>query len=122
MPRNGLSALAWASGKGLTDIVVQLLKVGKVNLNIQANSGDTALSLASIHKHIEIVWLLLKRNPCEALTWAAGRGRREIVKSPNEHGPNGTRHEVKHKRLYDSNDQLTSKQPKTEVGQVAIDM
>jgi hypothetical protein len=52
------------------DIVVHLLKHGKVNVNLQTNSGETALSLASIRGYTNVVWELLKHNPCELLALA----------------------------------------------------
>ena len=49
------------------------------HLNTRFSSGDTALSLASLHDHTDIVWELLKHNPCECLTWAMAKRRTEIV-------------------------------------------
>ena len=69
----------WASKNGYKEIVdlllkhdeiVELLKRGNVTMNLQTKSGHTALSLASIHGHTDIVWELLKHDPFEALEWA----------------------------------------------------
>jgi ankyrin repeat protein len=77
---------------GLGNVVVQLLKHGKVDLSLHANSGDTALSLASMCGHTDIVWELLKHNPCEALASVTSKFHSEIARSPalDQHGPNET--------------------------------
>jgi ankyrin repeat protein len=45
---------------GHTDIVVQLLKHGKVHVNLQDSQGETALMLASTECRTDIVRTLLQ--------------------------------------------------------------
>jgi ankyrin repeat protein len=54
--------------------VVQLLRHGKVNVNIRDRDDNTALSLVSMQGHTEIVWLLLQLDPCLTLELALIKG------------------------------------------------
>jgi Ankyrin repeats (3 copies) len=76
----GGTALIWASHRGDTDIVVELLTHGKIDVNHRNRYGDVALALASIRGHFNSVWELLKRNPCDALAWATAKGNTEIAR------------------------------------------
>ena len=67
---------------------------GKVNVHHQAKDGETALTLASVHRRTDIVWELLKHNPCEALAWATDRGQSEIVRCLDPNGSQRGRREA----------------------------
>jgi ankyrin repeat protein len=68
-----------ASEQGCTPTVVQLLKHGKVSVNLKDKHGYTALFLASINGHTEIIWELLKHDPCEALVCAIEKADMDVV-------------------------------------------
>ena len=59
---DGYTPLMWASKYGHTDIVVELLKHNKVNVNHQNKNGNTALMWASRIGRINIVVQLLQHD------------------------------------------------------------
>ena len=55
-----MTALMWACYKGHTEVVIELLKVGGVDVNIQSSNGYTALMMACVSNSLEVVIELLK--------------------------------------------------------------
>jgi hypothetical protein len=72
-----------------------LLKHGEAIVNLQANSGATALFSASTNGHTNIVWERLKDNPCEARTGGIANRQADSSRYLVEHCPNKTRREDK---------------------------
>ena len=59
----GNTALLLASSRGHEDVVVNLLKHGKVDLNLQNNEVSTALMAASVHGHTRHCLAIVETQP-----------------------------------------------------------
>ena len=81
---DGWKALIWTCSNGLTEVVLELLKVDGLDVNIQDSFGRTALIIACSKGHTEVALELLKvdgldvniqdSNGWTALIWAGFRG------------------------------------------------
>ena len=85
--KDGVTALAYASGRGHMDIVQKLLD-NNADVNISSNIGSTALMNAAYMGHVKIVSILIaggadvnaqSKNGTSALMNAAAHGHLEIV-------------------------------------------
>jgi ankyrin repeat protein len=57
---NGRTALYWASVEEQWEIVLELLKDGKVDVNVQGPHGNTVLIWACLRSRLDVVCMLLK--------------------------------------------------------------
>lgn len=98
--KNGRTALSWAAGDGMLEVVRYLLeRIRRVDPNLQDKTGRTAFSWAAGNGHVDVLSLLVKspkvdrylldngqRNP---ISWACGQGHGDAVRVLLDNNPRG---------------------------------
>lgn len=92
----GRTALMEAAGSGQRDIVMALRLTPNITLDIQDDSGNTALHYAAYHGHLSVVIELLKSNPNKAIqniyghtatSYAETQKQKAVVDALSRDGP-----------------------------------
>ncbi|KAF5018994.1 hypothetical protein F66182_9012 [Fusarium sp. NRRL 66182] len=99
--RDGRTALSWAAGEGMQDVVKCLLSLADIHVNSTDNTGKTALVWAAGENKVQVVKTLLKNKQVDRgildrdqrgpISWAAAGGHADVLRNLVKHGCSGLR-------------------------------